>query len=174
MTHNSIKDYIVQIREQQNETLTRKLHDVSIRLYSNNKEYRKIVKSVIDLMSRILYIDFVDYQPLKGISGANVGIPFNIVVIKIDETTKQMLNPIITKKVGKDIRSTSNCGSLLLSENVVVLRSEIIEVAYYDLNGNKKIERFSENDGGFTIQHEIEHNLGITLLDARKEKDRLC
>lgn len=173
MTHNSIKDYIVQIREQQNETLTRKLHDVNIRLYNNNKEYRKIVKSIIDLMSRILYMDFMDYPPLKGISGANVGIPFNIIVIKTNQVTKQMLNPTVIKRFGKDIRLTSNCGSLLLSEDVTILRNETVEVTYYDLNGNKKIEKFSGNNG-FTIQHEIEHNLGITLLNTRKEEDRLC
>lgn len=173
MIHNSIKDYMVQIREQQNETLTRKLHDVNIRLYNNNKEYRKIVKSIIDLMSRILYMDFTDYPSLKGVSGANVGIPFNIIVIKINEVTKQMLNPAIIKKTGKDIELTSNCGSLLLSEDVTVLRSEIIEVVYYDLNGDKKIEKFSRNNG-FTIQHEIEHNLGITLLNTKKEENKLC
>lgn len=166
MACNSIKEYLVQIRERQNETLTRKLHDVNIRLYNNNKEYRKIVRSVIDLMSRVLYMNFIDYPPLKGISGANVGIPFNIIVIKVNETTKQMLNPKVIKKAGKDIKLTSNCGSLLLSENITVLRSEIAEIEYYDLNGNKKIERFSESNGGFTIQHEIEHNLGITLLNV--------
>ena len=173
MIHNSIKDYMVQIREQQNETLTRKLHDVNIRLYNNNKEYRKIVKSIIDLMSRILYMDFTDYPSLKGVSGANVGIPFHIIVTKINEVTKQMLNPAIIKKTGKDIELTSNCGSLLLSEDVTVLRSEIIEVVYYDLNGDKKIEKFSRNNG-FTIQHEIEHNLGITLLNTKKEENKLC
>jgi peptide deformylase len=174
MAHNSIRDYIVQIREQQNEILTRKLHDVNMRLYNNNREYCKIVKSVINLMSRILYMDFVDYPPLKGISGANVGIPFNVIVIKIDETTKQMLNPKIIKKAGKGIRLTSNCGSLLLSESVTVLRSEIVEIEYYNLNGNKKVEKFSESNGGFTIQHEIEHNLGITLLNSGKEENKLC
>jgi peptide deformylase len=174
MAHNSIKDYIVQIREQQNETLTRKLHDVNMRLYNNNREYCKIVKSVIDLMSQILYMDFIDYPPLKGISGANVGIPFNIIVIKINETTKQMLNPAITKRIGKDIELTSNCGSLLLSEAVTILRNEIIEISYYDLNGSRKVEKFSKDDGGFTIQHEIEHNLGITLLNSGKEENKLC
>ena len=165
MIRNSIKDYLIQIREEQNETLTRKLHNVNIRLYNSNKEYRKIVKSVIDLMSRILYMDFVDYPPLKGISGANVGVPFNIIVVKTNKITKHMLNPIITKRIGKDVELTSNCGSLLLPENVTVLRSEIVEVAYYDLNGDKKTEKFSGGNG-FTIQHEIEHNLGITLLET--------
>lgn len=174
MDRVSIKDYIVQIKEKQNEMLKGKLYNINMRLYNNNEEYCKVIKSIIDLMSRILYMDFIDYPPLKGISGANVGIPFNIIVIKINETTKQMLNPIIIKKIGKDIRLTSNCGSLLLSENVTVLRNEIIEVEYYDLNGNKKMEKFSKNDGGFTIQHEIEHNLGITLLNTKKEENRLC
>jgi peptide deformylase len=119
-------------------------------------------------------MDFVDYPPLKGISGANVGIPFNVIVIKINEITKQMLNPKIIKRAGKDIRLTSNCGSLLLSESVTVLRNEIVEIEYYDLNGNKKVEKFSESNGGFTIQHEIEHNLGITLLNSGKEENKLC
>ena len=172
MDRVSIKDYMVQIREKQNEMLKGKLYNINMRLYNNNEEYRKIIKSIIDLMSRILYIDFIDYPSLKGISGANVGIPFNIIVIKIDQVTKQMLNPTIIKRFGKDIRSTSNCGSLLLSEDVTILRSETVEVAYCDLNGNKKIEKFSGSNG-FTIQHEIEHNLGITLLDTKKEKDKL-
>lgn len=165
MVTNSIKDYMVQIRERQNSTLKEKLHDVNIRLYNSNREYHRIIRSIIDLMSRILYMDFTDYPTLRGVSGANIGIPFNIIAIRTGNSAKQMLNPVIISRTGKNIKSTSNCGSLLLSESVTILRSEIISVMYYDLNGNKKTERFLENDSGFTIQHEIEHNLGITLLD---------
>ncbi|MEA3296186.1 MAG: peptide deformylase [Patescibacteria group bacterium] len=164
MIRNSIKDYLVQIKEKQNDMLKGKLYDVNIRLYNNNKKYNKIIKSIINLMSQILYMDFIDYPTLKGISGANIGIPFNIIIIKIENSIKQMLNPIIIKRAGKSIKITSNCGSLLLSENITIPRSEIITVTYYDLNGNKKTEEFLGNNSGFTIQHEIEHNLGITLL----------
>jgi peptide deformylase len=171
MMVNSIKDHLVQIGEKQNSTLKRKLHDINIRLYNNNENYNKIIKTIVKLMSDILYMDFTDYSLLRGISGANIGIPFNIIIIKIDNHPKQMLNPVIIKRTRENIESESNCGSLLLPENITVLRNETVEVEYYNLDGNKMIESFSRKNSGFTIQHEIEHNLGITILDKKITKE---
>ena len=169
MTVNSIKDHLVQIGEKQNDMLTRKLHDVNMRLYNNNKNYNKTIKTIVKLMHDVLYMDFTDYSLLRGISGANVGIPFNIVIVKVNSRPKQriMLNPVIIKRSKKNIKAESNCGSLLLPENITVSRNETVKVEYYNLSGNKIIENFSREDSGFTIQHEIEHNLGITILDKK-------
>ena len=160
-----IEDYMVQIKETQNDVLIRKLHDVNMRLYNSNREYRGIVREVANLLSRVLCMKFENYSSIKGISGANLGIPFNIIVVRINNVPKQMINPKIIESFGKRIDVSSNCGSLLLAKKITVSRSEFVKVAYYNLNGDKRTKEFSEEQSGFTIQHEIEHNLGITLLD---------
>lgn len=165
MSKGLIEDYMVQMKEEQNDVLTQKLHDVNIRLYNNNREYRDIVREIINHMSRVLYMKFENYSNIKGISGANLGIPFNIIVVKINDMPKQMINPKITENFGKRIDVLSNCGSLLLTKKVTISRSEFIKVTYYNLNGDKRTKEFSEKQSGLTIQHEIDHNLGITLLN---------
>lgn len=160
-----IEDYMVQIKEKQNSVLKRKLHDVNMRLYRSNEEYKNIIRRIVDFLSRVLCMRFENYDVIKGISGANLGIPFNIIVIKINNIPKQMINPKIIKSSGKQIKILSNCGSVLLTEKITVLRDEIVEVTYYDLNGDKQTEKFSREQSGFTIQHEIDHNLGVTILD---------
>lgn len=173
MSEKFIEDYMVQIGEEQNSMLTRKLHDVNIRLYKNNDCYKNIVRSVVQMMYNILYTNFTNYPSVKGVSGANVGIPFNIIIIKCGRAGWLMINPKIVKKLGDNIEVESNCGSILLDKPIKVLRAQSVVVEYYNLDGNKVVGRFSKENKGFTMQHEIDHNLGITILDRNKEyKDK--
>jgi peptide deformylase len=157
--------------EKQNSTLTIKLHDVNIRLFKNNPEYRKLIYIVADYVSRAICMKFHDYAKLKGMSGANLGIPFNIIAINSDKekTPKIMINPKILEASTEKISVSSNCGSLLLKENIEVERHEWVFVEYYDLHGSVHKERFTREDNGFTIQHEIFHNLGKTIKDMEKK-----
>lgn len=151
-------------KSEQGEMLHRKLFDVNIRLYNKNKIYRALVLDTVQYMVKLCDCEFSNYAKLKGISGANVGIPFNIVVV--DKMV--FLNPKIVTYSSDTKVINSNCGSLRLPSKVNVTRSKSITVAYVDpYDGSQKTERYSGAIGS-TLQHEIDHNNGITILDRHE------
>jgi peptide deformylase len=81
-----------------------------------------------------------------------------------------MINPKIIKASEKMISTKSNCGSIKYREKITVKRHASIEVRYYDLEGNHWDETFTGKNGGFTIQHEIDHNNGIMITDRYLEQ----
>ncbi len=84
-----------------------------------------------------------------------------------------MINPKILKFYGKKIISKSNCGSIILEESVDVVRDEFIDVEFYNTSGKKVLlECVSRDQCGLTIQHEIEHNNGILILDKMLDSEK--
>jgi len=166
---DSIKNFIVQDSEDDNDILHRKLFDVNIRLFNANKKYRKLILGIIRYVEKVARKKFEDYSSAKGISGANVGIPFNIMsVLNKNNKWDFFLNPEFLKKSTKKEIIKSNCGSLLLEEPIKVERHEWIELEYYNLKGKKEVKYF-DGQYGRTIQHEVDHNNGI-LITSRKRR----
>ncbi len=151
--------------------LNTKLLDVSIRLFNINQDYKNIVLNVCNYMLRVLGHQYDDYPTLHGISGANLAIPFNIIGYNLNGNSHIMINPRITEMSGEEI-GTSNCGSVRLKEPIEVSRKALIRVEFYDLDGKRHNEYFGRKDGAMTIQHEIDHNQGIVILD-RKVKNAI-
>jgi len=168
MVRNSIKNFIVQDSEDDNDVLHRKLFDVNIRLFNDNKKYRKLILNMVNYTKKVAEKRFADYTPAKGISGANVGIPFNIIgFLNRNKKWEFLLNPkILAKSTTKDVVK-SNCGSLLLETSIKVERHKWIQLKYYDLKGEKKLEYF-EDRYGRTIQHEVDHNNGILITNIKR------
>jgi peptide deformylase len=167
----------VDVDERESEVLHRRLFNVNMRLFQNNPDYRDVIKKVIAHMKAVITSQFYDYPVLKGLSAANVGIPFNIIavvekddlpkdagVMEINKYTRFCINPVIVRKSRKKRTVKSNCGSMNLTKPVEVERHEWIKLEYYDIEGRKHIERF-EGRVGSTIQHEVEHNLGVLITD---------
>lgn len=149
------------------EILHRKGFDVHMRLFIENESYRYIITTIISHMRILLNTFFEDYPKLRGISGANVGIPFNIILVKLDNgKAKSMINPKMTRKSTEMRIVKSNCGSICLDKPVEIERHAWIDVSWYDEDGKEHSERF-QGTLGSTIQHEIEHNLGILITDKR-------
>jgi len=175
-----IAQYLVQSRI--DDTLHRKCFDVNMRLYRNNQEYNKAVGAIISLMKAMLETEFSDYAKLKGISGANISIPLNIIVIRVESKRGlpkehssvvlpevfSFINPKITKHSKKTSIVKSNCGSINLSEPINVARYDWIDLEYYrsgdHRNGEKNTERYGK-PLSFTIQHEVDHNAGVLITD---------
>jgi len=154
-----ITEYVVQNGEECDEILHRKGFDVNIRLYNSNSEYRRIVQEVIEYMMVTKELSFEDYSRVKGISGANIGIPLNIIIVK----KKIMINPKIVDKTFLDlVYYNTTCGSIP-NTYLLVPRPSWVTVEYYDLDGIFHKETFEKDVG--TICHEIEHNLGILIID---------
>jgi peptide deformylase len=170
-TNNSplrISDVLIQKGEEYDDYLYRQLFNVNIRLFNSNRNYKDIIVKVCEYMENILKQDYSDYGKLAGLSGANIGIPFNIVLVIVSNKVNVLINPIITKVSKKTKSLQSNCGSLNLPAKIPVKRREWIDVSFYGIDGNHYNERFQADAGGSTIQHEIDHNRGILITDTEK------
>lgn len=151
--------------------LRTKLFDVNMRLFSASGFYREVIFHCCQLIKRAALTNFEDYKKPHGMSGANVGIPFNIIGIirhrgTRDEICEIMINPKITKRHGEVMNCESNCGSIRLKEPITVKRHTLIDLEWFDEGGVKHTEiNIDVNNQSLTIQHEVEHNLGILITD---------
>lgn len=144
--------------------LTRRLFDVNMRLFKVNSAYRGIIYRIASYILWCAQTEKEGYKKPHGYSGANAGIPFNIIA-----TDHVMLNPKVIKKKGKKV-SRSNCGSLLLKEPINIWRYEEITFEYWDLDGMRH-----EQTGYLpTIQHEIDHNNGVLITDLQVHEENWC
>ena len=162
---------LVQKGDKQDDCLTRKGFPVNIGMLRKNSRYRELIKDIIKYMREVATIEYSDYGELKGLSGANVGIPFNIVVL-VDKTyrTTVLLNPVIVEQSDETRVVKSNCGSLNLKKSIKVKRYTDIAVQYYELNPDKlpegtviKVAKTFKGATASTLQHEIDHNNGILI-----------
>lgn len=148
-------------------TLKNPLFNINMRLFQCSPFYRQIVMDCVQYMESHLNMNFDDYHNHRGISGAELGLPWNIIAYKTGMKKKFCLNPRIIRKSEDGVFSETSCGALMkLDRKVKVFRSSTIDLEYYDLKGQKIIEKnIGRHEGGFTIQHEIDHNCGISILD---------
>lgn len=176
--YKTIRNHVVQNETKYDAILHRKGFDVNMFLFKTSKGYKKIIQSIVDHMWDLLRVSFDDYGEIRGISGANVGVPLNIIGIVVTKEAEEvckkkeggslfMINPRITKKSKKLMTVKSNCGSLNLPEKIEVERHEWVEVEYFDTHGNLKKNKFTGAFGS-TVQHEIDHNLGVLITDKQK------
>ena len=166
-------DYITHINNKEDEVYLRTPHfPVNMRLFKTSKEYKNIILQQCEYIRKLCITKMEGYKKPHGMSSANAGLSFNIIGIvvnrnKHDETCLIMINPKIIDNFGASLRALSNCGSLTLDNPIPVVRMNIIKVKYYDTCGKERIENFDRRLGGFTIQHEIDHNNGILITDKR-------
>jgi len=127
--------------------------------------------------------EFTDYERCRGISGANIGIPFNIIGIRMPNNLVQdgkqvalkgsiwyLLNPRIAERSTDTKVVSSNCGSVVLPKPIKVERALWVVVEYYNIAG-KKLRVKVDQPTSFTVQHEVEHNLGILITDKEYEDE---
>lgn len=176
--YKTIRNHMVQDKTKSDDILHRKGFDVDTYLLKMSPRYRKIIQAITDHMWDLLRVPFDDYGEIRGISGANIGVPLNIIGLRVTKEAEGvckrregasffMINPHITKRSKKLRTVRSNCGSLILPEKIEVERHEWVEVEYFDTHGNSMKNKF---DGAFgsTLQHEIDHNLGVLITDKTK------
>lgn len=178
----SISDFSTK-HDAERDFLTSKMFPVIMRLFNSSAGYKNLILKTLDYMMEIAGTKFDDYDMIKGISGANVGVPWNLVVINLgadyDKVPKRfkravwrsdesyylcMINPMITKHSRETFVTTSNCGSLQLVKPIRVRRSVWVIVDFFDRNGEKHVVKFEKPYTG-TVQHEIDHNLGMLITD---------
>ena len=162
LTHVSNEEDLVYLRS--------RLFDVNIRLLKESVRYKSLVQQAVDTISAAALTNVDGYKLPHGMSGANLGIPWNIIAVvrnrgQVTAYADVFINPKILQKSSKISSSKSNCGSVRLPEPIIVYRSEIVTLSWITIDGEEKTETFDRANGSFTIQHEVEHNLGILITD---------
>lgn len=152
--------------------LRKPLFPVSMRLYKTSPGYKKVIQECCKHLKEVALMEFSDYSKPRGISGANVGIPFNIIGVVVGNDVHIYLNPEILyfHRVGSKL-VTTNCGSVRLNKPITLQRDEMIVVEYYGVDGRKYTANYSGAIAS-TIQHEVDHNLGILITDRAEAQAR--
>ncbi len=164
-----VAQVVVQDKEKHDAVLHMIGGPVNIRLFKNNSAYHKLICNIVNYIKFAGGLKFEDYASIQGISGANVGLSLNIVVINTKDDAETFLNPKIVKASEEMVSCNSNCGSLNLPNKIKILRHRWVVVEYYDMEGKWQSNKFRIGDdnavASATLQHEIEHNLGILVTD---------
>lgn len=152
------EDYCTLLRNiEDQDILTRRLFDVNMRLFHVNPSYRALVDQCVQYIQWCAMTPKEGYKKPHGYSGANAGIPWNIIALA-DGTV--MINPHIIEASRRQ-ESESNCGSLMLEKPIKIWRHGRVVVDYFNMNGVAcQLEGYVP-----TIQHEIDHNNGILITD---------
>jgi len=164
-----IAEMLVQDGERHDDALHMESAPVNMRLFKDMRGYRYLIYDIVKHLKFVAEHEFEDYPEVQGISGANVGVPFNIVIVITKDGAEIFLNPTIIGASEEMVSCNSNCGSLNLPKKVKIMRHRWVIVEYYDMVGEKHVHTFRIGDGDLvssaTLQHEIEHNLGILVTD---------
>lgn len=167
-------DYITHIKnEEDNIYLKSKHFPVNMRLFKTSQQYKDIILQQCQYISDLCLAKADGYKLPHGMSSANAGLAFNIIGVAINRNTDKaycliMINPIITYYSDEKVTTLSNCGSLTLEDPINIQRSKEIRVSYYQEDGNfMQNVKFIRETGAFTIQHEVDHNLGILITDLK-------
>jgi peptide deformylase len=167
----NISDYLTHVDNKEDTVFLKSvLFDVNIRLFNSNPIYRAVVAASCNLI-RFAALNKMDgYKLPHGMSGANVGVPFNIIGIVKNRGTKNaycqiMINPKIKQYLGELIETDTNCGSIRLEKPIKIKRYESVHIEYFDESRKRKGEVINRYNGSFTVQHEVDHNLGILITD---------
>ena len=141
--------------------LTRRGFDVNLRLMKTSPVYHAIIAQCVHYIRDCAMTKRAGYSRPMGFSGANAGIPLNIIAMR-DGT--YMINPQIIDSSDKEKITLSDCGSLTLEKPINVRRKANVTIEYYDLDGKSHVVQ------GYypTEQHEIDHNKGILITDKSR------
>lgn len=145
------------------------LMPINLRLLLSSQDYKELVKHACALVEQCSLMKSEDYDYPYGFSGANAGVPWNIVSLVTNRgTTKAeaivMINPVITRKSEDTVDANSNCGSVQLTRKIKVKRHTWVDATWYDVEGRRHSLVFS-GQLARTLQHEVDHNLGILITD---------
>ncbi len=169
------EDYVTHINNQEDVVYLRTNHfPVNMRLFKTSPEYKAIILLQCAYIRQRCLDQLEGYKKPHGMSSANLGLAHNIIGITRNRNTDReysmiMINPVI-KRFSKDsVESYSNCGSLTLDAPILIERHSFVVVNWFDESGNNHEELFERENCGFTIQHEIDHNIGVLITDRVKE-----
>lgn len=165
------EDYVTHINNEEDLVYLKTKHfPVNMRLFKTSPEYKNIILQQCNYIRERCLDTIEGYKKPHGMSSANLGLAHNIIGItknrnKDNEYCQIMINPVILDVDNNFIESLSNCGSLTLEKPIKLKRYYNILVNWFDEEGEEHTADFTREIGGFTIQHEVDHNNGILITD---------
>lgn len=165
------EDYVTHINNSEDIIYLKTKHfPVNMRLFKTSFEYKNIILQQCSYIRERCLDTIEGYKKPHGMSSANLGLAHNIIGVtrnrlRGNEYCKILINPRIVEYMGNLVETTSNCGSITLENPIKLKRNSEIIVNYFDEKGNEFVELFTRETGAFTIQHEVDHNLGILITD---------
>jgi hypothetical protein len=149
--------------------LTRPLFAVNMRLFRTSPGYKALVLAACAYLVECCGHEQGGKDSYIGYSGANAGIPWDIIAVRRGGGVDVMINARLRPNGNPPkVLSYEGCGSLPALGPMYVERDAQIEVEYFDLGGEFRLEfKVSQDQGGFVIQHEVDHNDGILLTDRK-------
>lgn len=172
-------DYITHVDNEEDLPFLRtKLFDVNMRLFKSSRRYKKLILRACTYIMWLCSTELEGYKKPHGMSGANAGIPFNIIAYQANRNTERehtelMLNPEIVYYGEEKVKSMSNCGSIRLKSPIEIERSEVVTVRWYSTKGDEMVGSFDRKTCSLTIQHEVDHNNGILITDRIVKKEKV-
>lgn len=163
-----ITDYLVQesFADDDKRMIHKPVFGVNMRLFRSSPFYRQIVMDMVNYMDAHLNMTFEDYSGQRGIAAPQLGLPLAIIGFKHRGKNKFCINPKIISKSKEGDSTETNCGSLRLAKGVKVFRHNLIDLEYFNLKGERIIEKnIGKWEGGWVIQHEVDHLQGICVTD---------
>jgi peptide deformylase len=110
------------------------------------------------------------FPPSVGVAFNQLGINKSIISINYKDNIFEMINPKIINREGEIfLKNGETCLSVFERHIGINIRSKIISVNYFDIDGNFHFGTF---DGmlSIIIQHEIDHLNGILFYESKKYK----
>lgn len=153
--------------EEDRDILTRPLFAVNMRLFNSSPGYRKLVLGACKYLLECCTHQQDGVPSYDGFSGANGGVPWDIIVLDCKGEKLVAINA--TLQLGESsFLSYESCGSLPNAGVFTVSRADKVIVNYYDTDGSVRSRGLVARPAA-VIQHEVDHNDGILLLDRVKK-----
>jgi len=164
-----ITDFLVQEYDPNDKgkgILHKEATDVNMRLFKSSAFYCQLIMDVINYMDSHLSMTYEDCTAPLGVSAVKLGVPWSIIGFKCKGKNKFCINPRIMRYSPEMTEASTNCGALRLKQDIRVKRANLIDLEYYDLKGQRIVEKnIGRYEGSFVIQHECDHILGICITD---------
>jgi peptide deformylase len=165
------EDYITHVKNKEDTVYLKTKHfPVNMRLFNTSRGYQYLIREQCAYIRELCLTVKDGYKKPHGMSSANAGLSFNIIGItrnrnQVDEYCQIMINPVIISRSIGTVETTSNCGSITLDEPIKLTRNQSVVVQWYDEEGVFHDQLITREQGAFTVQHEVDHNLGILITD---------
>lgn len=133
---------------------------------------RKVCKTVdkFDDRLHVLLNDMVDTLHRAeglGLAAPQVGVLKRVCIVEYDGELYELVNPVLVSSSGKCV-DNEGCLSVVGYRGLVE-RPEVIDVEYFDRNGNKKSVH-AEGYFARVFLHEMDHLDGILFVDKMIKK----
>lgn len=136
-------------------------------LYNKAEEIKSVSKEDKDAAAKMF--NLMKQANGMGLSASQIGYSRNIITVSYGPENHIMYNPEILRYSDKKIREKEGCLSFP-GEKFKVERSATVLVQWLNGKNQKKTKMFSGVIAKI-IQHEVDHNKGITMEMRHKEQN---